>query len=158
MLHICTELFARSAAELTPAQAQDVAHRRPYEVLLLARAGGSGSHGDSGGPASGAGVEAHPHNTPAACAEAAAAVLATAPPQPSKPLPGLLGAAGATVTPDAAAAARETAAMPSPLPPLLQHLVVAAVPGEHSRKPHLGQLLRCYVPPGSRCLEVRVQE
>lgn len=38
------------------------------------------------------------------------------------------------------------------LPP--DKLVLAAVPGEHSRKPHLGRLLRRYVPPTARCLEV----
>ena len=33
-------------------------------------------------------------------------------------------------------------------------LVIAAVPGAHSRKPHLGRLLSQYVPPGARRLEV----
>jgi hypothetical protein len=33
-------------------------------------------------------------------------------------------------------------------------MVILAVPGEHSRKPHLGRLLRLYLPEQPACLEV----
>ena len=39
-------------------------------------------------------------------------------------------------------------------PTIPEQVVVAAVPGAHSRKPHLGRLLSAFVPPGVRCLEV----
>lgn len=50
----------------------------------------------------------------------------------------------------AAAASADWASLGPP-----QQLVIAAVPGEHSRKPHLGRLLRQYVPPSTSSLEVR---
>lgn len=86
---------------------QDVVHRRPYEVLLLAvPAGGAEGEPPIAHPA-GSGGERQQQPPP-----------------------------------------------PPPLPSPPQHLVVVAVPGEHSRKPQLGRLLRRHVRPGACCLEV----
>jgi hypothetical protein len=45
-----------------------------------------------------------------------------------------------------------------PQPQVPDGVVLLGVPGEHSRKPHLGRLLRPFIPggPEPRCLEVRI--
>ena len=45
-------------------------------------------------------------------------------------------------------------AAPTAWPAVPDQVVIAAVPGAHSRKPHLGRLLSALVPPGVRRLEV----
>lgn len=93
-----------------------MAHRRPYEVLLLLQPLHMFKHQRVDQPAS--------HATGSA--------------------PGDLSSGGEEAQP---------AFHAIPLPP--DGLVMIAVPGEHSRKPQLAQLLQPYLPERACCLEVR---
>lgn len=111
---------------------QDVAFRRPYEILLLCKP-----------------CETEPK---AALDQSSPAVAS---PMPIDGTGNLSGAASRGVQPTEGAAAGVPAV--EPLPQLPQQLVFCAVAGCHSRKPHVGRLLRKHCPANPRCLEVCLQ-
>lgn len=100
-----------------PVSPLDVAHRRPYESLLL-------------------------------CCPAALPMPLAAP----------AGGCPPGAEPPAAQTGGQAVAPPAGfrLPPV--QLVLAAVPAQHSRKPHLGPLLAPHLPPQPRCLEMFARE
>ncbi|KAK9832584.1 hypothetical protein WJX81_001061 [Elliptochloris bilobata] len=102
----------------------EVAHRRPYEVILLARKTPSGSTRSHG--ASQLSVEPAP-----VAGQPAAAAVSPAP-----------------------AAENPARAAGDPAPAIPHNLVLVACPEEHSRKPPLGRLLAPLLPPQPRCLEL----
>ncbi|KAK9823771.1 hypothetical protein WJX72_005400 [[Myrmecia] bisecta] len=108
----------------------DVAHRRPYEVLILAQP--KGTTASTSPPASDSGQDGQ-QPPPAAEQHVTSQV-----PQPQLEH-GPNGAVGG----------------PAPLP---RHFCIFAVPGEHSRKPQLARLLRPYLPANARCLEMFARE
>ena len=102
---------------------QDIAYRRPYEVVLLCR------------PASSALPAA---TTPADTAADHPDSLEQEQDRSETCLPGPDSSAG----PSREAGAVGRAALSEEL----RDLVIAAVPGQHSRKPHLGRLLAQHLP------------
>lgn len=109
---------------------QDIEHRRPYESLLLCWPAHLFSRGPPGADSAAAlPAEAAGQQAAAAAADREAAARGRHP-QAAEP------AAGFHLLPG-------------------RELVIAAVPpADHSRKPHLGELLLPLLPPGARCLEV----
>lgn len=114
---------------------QDIEHRRPYESLLLCWP----VHLPLPGPLQPDSAATLPDPGPAgqqAAAEAVTAAAGRAPSASKQPQQAEVRAAGFHLLPG-------------------RELVIAAVPpAEHSRKPHLGELLLPLLPPRARCLEV----
>lgn len=112
---------------------QDTAYRRPYEVLLLCRPASSAQQA--------AVIPVHTAaDHPGSLNQEQSQSDVCLPGPDSSALPsGKAGAVGMTV-----------------LSERLHDLVIAAVPGQHSRKPHLGRLLAQHLPPCPHCLEVEL--
>ena len=112
---------------------QDIAYRRPYEVLLLCR------------PAYTAPEAA---TTPAHTAADHPGGLKQEQRQSDTGLPG----PDSSAVPGGEAGAVGRIALSE----RMHDLVIAAVPGQHSRKPHLGRLLVQHLPLRPHCLEVEL--
>lgn len=129
---------------------QDIAHRRPFEPILICRP----ASGQPPAPAAGAAADGAAQ---LACPSVAGSPRpGHQPPEAPADIPSGAGAAAVAGT-AAAGAAAEASGAPAAAPleePIPDGLVLLSVPTQHSRKPHLGPLLRRYLPPEPRCLEV----
>ena len=114
---------------------QDIAYRRPYEVVLLCRPASSALQ--AAAPPAHTAADHSPSSL-----EQEQGRSETCPPGPDS----------SAATSREAGAAGRAALSNEP-----HDLVIAAVPGQHSRKPHLGRLLAQHLPPRPHCLEVELR-
>ncbi|CAK0783316.1 hypothetical protein CVIRNUC_006515 [Coccomyxa viridis] len=133
--HVATWYWLKVTNDVQLVSPLDIAYRRPYEAILLCRPGSSAS-------------------------QAAAAPAHTAADHPGSLEQEQDGSETRLPGPDSSAGpSREAgAAGRAALSEELRDLVIAAVPGQHSRKPHLGHLLAQHLPPRPHCLEVFARE
>ncbi|GAB4823688.1 hypothetical protein N2152v2_010734 [Parachlorella kessleri] len=168
--HIATWWWLKVTPEGQPVSRLDSAHRRPFEPLLICRPLRTSQQAGSPCPLH--------HMAAAPAPEAARQYLADGCSVHAAPMATAGG--DACSAPSAAAYAEGGgASVPppleqyphgrwpqQPLPEPAEHdvagvpdgLVLLSVPLEHSRKPHLGPLLRQYLPPNARCLEMFARE
>ena len=123
---------------------QDIAYRRPYEVLLLCNCAPSATQAKA--PTAGSEQDA----------ELGEGVLESAREQKQQPHDAQLTEPETWALQSAGPDEPESICDSQNCKPL-RDMVIIAVPGQHSRKPHLGQLLAPHLPKQPECLEVMLK-